>query len=229
MWCWKRGVLVRCLSFNPKKWGVSVKTRIKTGEFHKISPVLLCLGSDWESDGKHYFMMVHLNGEFEFSVKLNDFKPFSDKRVNEISKILSENKGKGKTVVADTDGNVNVFSRTDIFTLPNKEIFGMDLVSRSKESRETNLVGLVDINLFEAEGETYFNVGIRGYGMNTNIPHAPLLYKVDKINNSKNLLPSLMETMSVEFVKYKSFTVLPYPMKYLNEWILLNDFQKSKK
>ena len=48
MWCWKRGVLVRCLSFNPKKWGVSVKTRIKTGEIHKISPVLLSLGSNWE-------------------------------------------------------------------------------------------------------------------------------------------------------------------------------------
>ena len=187
---------------------------------------------DWvfgkESDGKHYFMMVHPNGEFEFSVKLNDFKPFADKKINEISKILSENKGKEKTVVADTDGNINVFSRTDMFTLPNKEIFGMTLVSRSKESRATNLAGLVDINLFETEGETYFNVGIKGYGMNTNIPHAPLLYKVDKINNSKNLLPSLMETMSVEFVKYKSFTVLPYPIKYLNEWILLNDFQKSK-
>ncbi|MDE6284346.1 MAG: hypothetical protein K2M17_01195 [Bacilli bacterium] len=186
---------------------------------------------DWvlgkESGGRNYFMIVHPNGEFEFSVKLNDFKPFADKRINEISKILSENKGKEKTVVADADGNINVFSRTDIFTLPNKEIFGMDLVSRSKESRETNLAGLVDINLFEAESNTYFNVGIRGYGMNTNIPHAPLLYKVDKINNSKNLLPSLMETMSVEFVKYKSFTVLPYPMKYLNEWILVNDFQKS--
>lgn len=187
---------------------------------------------DWvfgkESDGRHYFMIVHPNGEFEFSEKLNDFKPFADKRINEISKVLSENKGKEKTVVADTDGNINVFSRTDMFTLPNKEIFGMTLVSRSKESRATNLAGLVDINLFETEGEIYFNVGIKGYGMNTNIPHAPLLYKVDKINNSKNLLPSLMETMSVEFVKYKSFTVLPYPMKYLNEWILLNDFQKSK-
>ncbi len=48
MWCWKRGVLVKCLSFNPQKWGVSVNTRIETGEIHKISPVLLCLGSNWE-------------------------------------------------------------------------------------------------------------------------------------------------------------------------------------
>lgn len=186
---------------------------------------------DWvfgkESDGKHYFMIVHPNGKFEFFVKLNDFKSFTDKRINEISKILSENKGKEKTIVADSDGNINILSRTTMFTLPNKEIFGMELVSRGKESREANLAGLVDINLFEMEGNIYFNVGIRGSGMNTNIPHAPLLYKVDKINNSKNLLSRLMETMSVEFVKYKSFTVLPYPMKYLNEWILLNDFQNS--
>lgn len=48
MWRWERGVLVKCLSFNPQKWGVSVNTRIETGEIHKISPVLLSLGSNWE-------------------------------------------------------------------------------------------------------------------------------------------------------------------------------------
>lgn len=182
---------------------------------------------DWifgkEKDGKHYFMTVHPNGQFEFSFKLDDFKPFAIRKINAVSKILSESKGKEKIVIVDTDDNVNILSRTNMFTLPSKEIFGSDTVSRSKASRETNLAGVVDINLFETENSTYYNVGLRGYGMNTNIPHAPLLYKVDKIDCSKNLLPSLMETMSVEFVKYKSFTVVPYPIKYLNEWILMNE------
>lgn len=182
---------------------------------------------DWifgkEKDGKYYFMIVHPNGEFEFSAKLNDFKSFAIQKINRLSKIFSENKGNEKTIVVDTDDNINIFSRTGMFTLPNKDIFSLDSVSRSKASREANLAGVVDINLFNMESNTYYNVGIRGSGMNTNIPHAALLYKVDKISSSKNLLPSLMETMSVEFVKYKSFTVLPYPIKYLNEWILLHE------
>ena len=42
--------MVNCLSKHPLKRGVSVNTRSRTGEIHKISPVLLCLGSNWESD-----------------------------------------------------------------------------------------------------------------------------------------------------------------------------------
>lgn len=40
--------MVNCLSKHPLKRGVSVNTRSRTGEIHKISPVLLCLGSNWE-------------------------------------------------------------------------------------------------------------------------------------------------------------------------------------
>lgn len=174
-----------------------------------------------EKDGKHYFMIVHPNGTFECSAKLNDFKSFANQTINDVSRKLLENKGKEKVIVMDASNNINILSRTEMFTLPNEAIFGMEQVSRSKTSREENLSGLVDINLFETEGETYYNVGIKGHGMNTNIPHAPLLYKIDKVGNSQNLLSSLIKTMSVEFVKYKSFTVLPYPIKYLNEWILL--------
>lgn len=40
--------MFNCLLKYPLKRGVSVNTRIKTGEIHKISPVLLSLGSNWE-------------------------------------------------------------------------------------------------------------------------------------------------------------------------------------
>ena len=53
---------------------------------------------------------------------------------------------------------------------------------------------------------------------NTPLPKASLLYKIDTLKG-ENVVPFLLETMSVLFVKYKSFTVLPYPIKYLNEYI----------
>lgn len=181
--------------------------------------------SDWifgkEKDGKHYFMVVHPNGTFEFSAKLNDYKPFSNQAINKLSRILAENKGKEKVIIADADSNINILSHTGMFTLPDKDIFNIGMVSRNKTSRETNFAGVVDINLFETEGELYYNVGIRGYGMRPNIPHPPLLYKIERVESSRNMMLDLLETMSVEFVKYKSFTILPYPIKYLNEWILM--------
>lgn len=54
--------------------------------------------------------------------------------------------------------------------------------------------------------------------MKYGIPKASLLYKVD-IENGENIFEGLLNTLSVSFVKYNSYTVLPYPLKYLNEYI----------
>ena len=39
--------------------------------------------------------------------------------------------------------------------------------------------------------------------------------------NENVSLDVILSTLSATFVKYKSFTVLPYPVKYLNEYILM--------
>jgi hypothetical protein len=51
---------------------------------------------------------------------------------------------------------------------------------------------------------------------------APHLYKVDAISG-ENIMTDILSTLSATFVKYKSFTVLPYPVKYLNEYILMEE------
>ncbi len=58
--------------------------------------------------------------------------------------------------------------------------------------------------------------------MNTKIIRAPHLYKIDVIAG-QNIMGEILSTLSVTFVKYKSFTVLPYPIKYLNEYIQMLD------
>ena len=79
-----------------------------------------------------------------------------------------------------------------------------------------------DINFYEEDKESYCSVGIKGSGMNTKIIRAPHLYKVDIVSGN-NVIGKILSSMSVTFVKYKSFTVLPYPVKYLNEYIALGD------
>ena len=88
-----------------------------------------------------------------------------------------------------------------------------------KESRERYLDGVVDINLYNNEGKLFYNAGIKGSGMNTSVPKASILYEVDVVEGN-NIIESILETMSVPFVKYKNFTVMPYPFKYLSELMI---------
>ena len=177
---------------------------------------------DWifgkEKDGKHYFIVIHPNGSFELYNKLDDFSSFDIDILNECSDYLTDNKGKEKTIIASTDGNINVITRTNRYPLPEEEIFEQEIISRSKEARDRFLSGVVDINLYE-DG-LHYSVGIKGSGMNTKVIRAPHLYKVEVVSG-KNITEDILSTLSATFVKYKSFTVLPYPVKYLNEYILM--------
>lgn len=179
---------------------------------------------DWifgkEKDGKHYFIVIHPNGSFELYNKLDDFSSFDIDILNECSDYLIDNKGKEKTIIASTDGNINIITRINRYPLPVEEIFEQETLSRSKEARDRFLQGVVDINLYE-DG-LYYSAGIKGSGMNTKVIRAPHLYKVEVVSG-KNIMENILSTMSATFVKYKSFTVLPYPVKYLNEYILMNE------
>ena len=69
--------------------------------------------------------------------------------------------------------------------------------------------------------DNVYSVGIKGSGMNSRIPKAPHIYQIDVIDGD-NFIEKLLETMAVTFVKYNFFTVMPYPIKYLNEYIYIN-------
>lgn len=180
--------------------------------------------NDWifgkEKDGKHYFIVVHPDGRFELYNKTDDFSSFNNELLNECSDYLTDNKGKEKIIIASSNGDINVITRTNRYLLPSEEIFKQDVLSRGKESRDKFLSGVVDINLYK--DSTYYSVGIKGSGMNTKIIHAPHLYKVEVISG-ENIMEKVLSMLSATFVKYKSFTVLPYPIKYLNEYILMTE------
>lgn len=179
---------------------------------------------DWifgkEHEGRHYFMIVHPDGSFDLYNKPDGLRAWDIDILNECSDCLTDNKGKDVTVIATCDGDINVLTKTNRYPLPSKQILELDFISRSKDSRDKYLAGVVDINFYEEDKESYCSVGIKGSGMNTKIIRAPHLYKVDVISGN-NVIGRILSSMSVTFVKYKSFTVLPYPVKYLNEYITL--------
>lgn len=178
-----------------------------------------------EKNGIHYFITIKPDGSFKFDSKLDDFSRFNDGVLNECSDYLTDNKGKEKTVIANSNGDIIVISRTSLFTMPSPLIFELENISRNKESRDNYLSGVVDVNLYNSL--QFYNVGIKGSGMNSRIPKASHLYEIEVIKG-RNFIEELLETMAVSFVKYKSFTVVPYPVKYLNEFILMCENTKNK-
>lgn len=172
-----------------------------------------------EKNDVHYFLIVNPDGTFDYKFKKNDFSSFKDGVLDRCSSLLTDNKGKEKSIIADDNGNIVIISRSRKYTLPSEKLFNLASISRSKESRERYLDGVVDINLFNNEGKLFYNAGIKGSGMNTSVPKASILYEVDVVEGN-NIIESILETMSVPFVKYKNFTVMPYPFKYLSELMI---------
>ncbi len=166
-----------------------------------------------------YAMIVHADGTFDFKSAKNDFIAFNDRELNMLSSLISGQSDTAQTIVKDSLGNICLISGTTFYSLPRKEIFA-STTSRSKESRDKYLAGVVDINLLRFEDRRFYNVGMIGAGMNTDISKAALLYEISVISGT-DIMETLLKTMSVLFVKLNSFTVLPYPFKYLREYIEL--------
>ncbi|MCF0116959.1 MAG: hypothetical protein HUJ61_02795 [Bacilli bacterium] len=175
-----------------------------------------------------YILSISPDGRIELFNKLNNFSSFHNELLDKIAEYLIDSIGKDKYLIADDKKNIIMVSRTNRIILPSKELLTMETISRSKESREKYLSGVVDINLYEENDGFYYNVGIKGSGMNTKIVKASPIYKVEVLSGN-NFIEGILETMAVPFVKYKSFTVVPYPFKYLNEYIEMTEKELKQK
>lgn len=148
-------------------------------------------------------------------VSNNNFK------IREIKQRLKDMYISDGMLIISYKGSINIIESTGINTYPYFDIFNSDS-PRGKESRNNYLCGITDINYYNYKDCFYYNVGPIGKGLIAELPKGSLLYKVILVEG-ESLIEKLLETMSVMFVKYNSFTVLPYPFKYLREWVLMNN------
>ncbi len=177
---------------------------------------------DWffglENEGKHFFAIIHPNGQINFEEKKSMLFGFSNPNLYKLSSILGGSDGKGKMIIADSSGNVMLISRTNKFTLPSEDIMNVDKLSRSKEFKDNYLAGIVDVSMYHFDNCSFYSVGNIGYGMQSGIAKANRLYKAEVIEGH-DVLKDFMSLMAVTFVRYNEFTVMPYPFKYLREYI----------
>lgn len=90
---------------------------------------------------------------------------------------------------------------------------------RTNEHRDSCFLGCLDIYYKELEDCAYYSVNQIGAGMTTTVTRAANIRHVIPYNKAPIFFEELLQTMNVTFVRNGQLTVLPFPFKYLREYI----------
>ncbi len=91
---------------------------------------------------------------------------------------------------------------------------------KKKESLNTLFDASLNIKYFgETDSEAYYFVGDRRESVQFSIKDACHLRKVAAVKGSKLIFKELLPTMNVDFVRTGQSTVVPFPFKYLREYM----------
>lgn len=126
--------------------------------------------------------------------------------------------------------------KTGMYTLPNsalyKDLNNLDdyqeqnIGYRNKEAVVKYLSGLVDLNYWVDNQRYYYNVGTSSKGMHTSVTRASVIREIEMINDipeDMDKIRSLIISMDTFWVKFKELSVLPFPIKLMNEYYLENN------
>ncbi len=177
-----------------------------------------------DEESRYFFMTIHPDGLFDFSEKKLDL--FSIDEYNKYSLILEDKNVKG--VVVNNEGMINVIKDTGLFTIPEIEQIQEHLIAgdnklRSKLKKDELLTACLDIKYMpESKRSAYYFVGTVGNGMQARISDACLIRKIEANEDSNLFFNEMLPLMNITFVRNGQLTVVPFPFKFLREWISMH-------
>ena len=131
-------------------------------------------------------------------------------------------------VVVNADGAINVIKETEWFTIPQIEQIQEHLQNgdnklRSKQKEDELLTACLDIKYMSINDKKarYF-VGTIGEGMQQKISDACPIREIEANESAPLFFDELLPLMNITFVRNGQLTVLPFPFKYLREWVTEN-------
>ena len=184
-------------------------------------------GMAQEIDGIERYFFMTVNPDGSFIIKEQELNLFEYNEYAELVDLFVDAKTKSenvKGVIRFSDGRINTIKDTGIFTIPEIEKIADRLADgdnklRGKERREELLSSCLDIKAYEEDGAIYYFVGTIGEGMRQAIPRAALIRKIESYHGAPVLFENILNTMNVSFVINGQLTVIPFPFKYLREYV----------
>ncbi len=119
-----------------------------------------------------------------------------------------------------------IYHRTDRKILSKLLFNKKDILLRAylkDKTRYEILQSNLNIITFYKNEELYYFVGTKGEGIQSKIPRASIIRKIEPLENNNLFFNQLLPLMNVDFVKNGDLTVKPFPFKYLEEWIRMNE------
>ena len=188
---------------------------------------LVSFGIEAEVDDqkRYFFMTVNPDGTFE--IKEQELTLFEMNEYTEIVEIFEQSRTDSecvKGVIRYADGSINVIRDSGLFTIPDIEEIGAlleigDNKLRGKARREELMASCLDIKMYEDNEQKYYFVGTIGEGMRPNLQRASVIRKIEGYNGAEVRFEKMLPMMNVLFVHNGQLTVLPFPYKYLREYV----------
>ena len=186
---------------------------------------------DDDNNNHYYFMKVNPSGEFEIGEKTKDL--FNQEQFEKIEEIFELNNMKAerhnkynekyKGLILNNKDEINIIQDTAFFMMPECSLISQNLktgkISRSKDSLIKYFGGCLDIYYKNHEDYILYSSGQIGSGMNTTIAKAAHVRKILPYKGTSLFFQDYLETMNVTFIRNGQITVMPFPFKYLREYI----------
>ncbi len=196
---------------------------------NKIAFMISC--SD-ENEISHYFCM-EIAPDGTFSITEKQLNLFECEEYAECVDIFENDRSEKsiRGIVKFPGGEINIIRDSMLFTIPQLELIKNKLQSgdtylRNREARNSLLTAILDIKGYSKDNKMYYFAGIIGEGMQTKIDCAVNIREIQSFKNSKLFFERLLPLMNVIFVRNGQLTVIPFPFKYLREYVKLRKSQK---
>ena len=168
-----------------------------------------------------------MNPDGDFNIKEQELTLFEMDEYTEMVEIFEQvrtNSEMVKGVIRFADGSINVIKDAGIFTVPEigdiaELLDNGDNKLRGKERREELLSSCLDIKMYGDDGRCYYFVGTIGEGMRQNIQRACVIRSVEGYAGAEVKFAQMLPMMNVTFIHNGQLTVLPFPFKYLREYV----------
>ena len=175
----------------------------------------------------YFFMTVRPDGTFEFDKP--EFTFFEENKYSKCIEIFEDNPETIRGVILDEYGNINIIRDTRLVTIP--EIFKVrhelengNTAIKNEVKREELFSSVIDIKQFRLDDSIYYFAGVVGKSLD-DMSTAVNIRRIDIYDDSEELFSGLLKLMDVGFVRNRQLTVVPFPFKYLREYVKKYGFQ----
>ena len=126
------------------------------------------------------------------------------------------------------NGEINIIKDTGLIGIPDIERICQELSTgntklRGKSAREELMSSILDIKSFVRDDGRYYLVGTIGEGMRYTLNWATNIRKIESYKGAPLFYKELLPMMNVTFVRNGQLTVVPFPFKYLREYLLMRE------